>query len=306
MGTISNIRVEPCDVTWGEDVAQVTKITAVADNASSLNDTYFFLYAGDNATKYYVWLNVGAGGTDPAITGATGIEVTLTANDTAADVADAVKTAIDSETDFSATVSSAVVTVTNAANGYATAPYEGDSATGFSFEVTTQGMLAEDAGYLEGDIEISGLGEDTVAINAHQEGTDTLGHIRTGFSEMTVAVTFKETSVSQLRKIFVQGGGAAYTPDGTSSTEVFGLGTSKRFTQTLTQAKKLVLHPRALGSSDKSRDMTFWKAYPQLDSIAKSGESEFGVSVTFTLYPDSSKVEQVRYFAYGDGSQTLT
>jgi len=308
MGTVSNVKIEPCNVTWGEDVAQVSKVTAVADSSGSLNDAYFFLYSATNATKYYVWINSSAAGTDPSIAGATGIEVTISDDDTASAVASAIQTAVDNVSDFSATVSSDVVTITNAANGYATGPYDssGSSATGFSFSVDTEGNKAADVGYIDGDIEVAGLGEDLEPVTAQQEGTDVLGHIRKGIPEIEVTVNFKETTVSQLRKVFTQGGGDTFTPDGSSSTEVYGMGTSKRFTHTLTQASELNLHPATLGSSDKSRDLTFWKAYPQLDTLTFSGESIMTIPVTFTIYPDSAKREEIRYFAYGDGTQTLT
>ncbi len=140
-------------------------------------------------------------------------------------------------------------------------------------------------------------------IVSHQSGSNVLSSIRTG-KEVEITVNFKETSVAQLRKCFAFGGGTPYTP--ASGTEVFGMGQANDFTQTILQAAKLVLHPVVLGSGDLSRDCTFWKAYPQVDKLGFSSEKEMMIPVKFKVYPDSSKNSSIRYFAYGDGSQTLT
>lgn len=72
---------------------ELTKIECVADVSSSLNDTSFHI--DSSSTNYYVWFNVGESGTDPETEGRTGIEVALSENATAADVATAVSSAID-------------------------------------------------------------------------------------------------------------------------------------------------------------------------------------------------------------------
>lgn len=135
----------------GSGTEEVTEVTTVADVAGSLNDTYWLL--NSPTTEYYVWYNVSGGGTDPSIGGKTGIEVAISTNDTANDVASATQSAIDSESDFAASVSTNVVTVTNAAVGSVADAEDGASATGFSFNVTTQGISA--------DIDYTILGVDT-------------------------------------------------------------------------------------------------------------------------------------------------
>jgi hypothetical protein len=88
----------------------------------------------------------------------------------------------------------------------------------------------------------------------------------------------------------------------TGTNALTGWGKSKDFTGMMTEAAKLALHPVALDSSDKSRDLAFWKAYPMVGSIVKSGENPSTVSVTFKIFPDTSKADEVRLFALGDHS----
>lgn len=81
-----------------------------------------------------------------------------------------------------------------------------------------------------------------------------------------------------------------------------GWGSSQDFTQTLSDARKLVLHPVVLDATDLSRDWAFFKTYPVLGSITHSGESPMVVNVTFRCYPDTSKAAGIRLFNYGDSS----
>ena len=67
-----------------------------------------------------------------------------------------------------------------------------------------------------------------------------------------------------------------------------------------------MIHPKVLGSSDKTRDFTFMKCYPILDKIDFSGEKILMLPIKFQLYPLLTNNDRVEYFAFGDGSQTLT
>lgn len=118
--------------------AEVTSVVCVADSGGSLNNTYFYLNSANNSTQYYVWYNVSSGGTDPAISGKTGIEVAIATNDANTVVASATQSAINALSDFSASVGSATVTITNASAGAATDASDAGS-TGFTITTTTQG-----------------------------------------------------------------------------------------------------------------------------------------------------------------------
>lgn len=302
MGTPGNVKIEPMTVTWGEDVAEVQTVTTVADVSSSLNNKYFFLYSALNAVKYHIWYNVGSAGTDPNPGGSTAVVVAISANATANTVATATAAAVDALAAFVSTASQAVVTVTNAAVGYSTQGYEGVG-TGFSFALTTEGDTAADIGFADGDIEIA-VKENLVEIKAHQTGSNIQSEIRTG-KTVEVTIKFKETSTTQLSKLLRQAGGT-FTPAGANSTEVNGWGSYRDFTQTLSQSKKLVLHPVALSTSDHSRDFTVHQAYANLDKLTFSGENIFMVPVKFRAYPKYALNDRVEYFSFGDGTQTLT
>ena len=101
---------------------EVTKIICVADSSSSLQSKYFTISgmgADFEQNNYYVWIDVGSGGTHPGISG-TGIEVDISADASNSTVATAVSNAIHAKTDISTSVSTATVTVTNAVRGSVT------------------------------------------------------------------------------------------------------------------------------------------------------------------------------------------
>jgi hypothetical protein len=302
MGTVANVKVEPMTVTFGTDTAQVVTIGYRADSAGDLNNDYFFVYNAAG-TKFHVWHNINSAGSNPAPAGSTAIEVAGATGATAAALATAAATAIGAATGLDATASEGVVTVTCTGTGYASGPHEGVG-TGFTFAVTTQGVASADVGFTDGEIEVS-MSEELVDVTAHQEGADVLSQIRTGISEVTVSLTLKETTVAQVKKMLAMAGGS-FTPVGSAATEVMGWGRNKRFTQTLAQASALVLHPVALPSSNRSRDIKFHLAYPMLESLNFSGEDVFSIPVTFRCYPSTSLNDTVEYFSLGDHTQTLT
>ena len=105
---------------------------------------------GYKTVQYYVWMNVGSAGSDPSVSGATGVEVTFSADANSATVATAVKNKLDATTGFSASVgvgagSDSIVTVTNTNRGSVTDA--SDNNTGFTISTTTQGT-----GQLTGNI----------------------------------------------------------------------------------------------------------------------------------------------------------
>lgn len=122
-------------------ISQVTQVTTVADVANSLNGKYFLINSGNNVKQYYVWYKT-SGGTaiDPAIAGATGIEVFINTGDTANTVAFNTSNAINSlaQQDFVSTVSTNVITITTNAEGYTNASTAGTS--GFAVTTPTSGQ----------------------------------------------------------------------------------------------------------------------------------------------------------------------
>ena len=291
---VANIKLEPCDATW--EIEEKWDITAVADVSSSLNNKYFVIRNGADA-KFHVWFNVASGGTDPAPANSTAIVVAISANATASTIATAVAAAVDANAHFLATSSGAVITITAAVAGQSTD--WADFNTTFEFvQVQDGGSLA--LGYLEGDIEVT-FEETQLDINAHQTGTTILASLRQGLVN-NVSLTMKEADYAKYKELMLGTAGGAYTPSG--GTEVFGWGTASLGANTIVKARRLVLHPVALGSGVKTRDLCFWKSYALPDSLTISGENPKTLSLSFKVYKDDSKPEAVNQFVFGDWSQT--
>jgi len=140
---------------------EVTKIVCRPDEGGSLQSNYFFINGievdtttdvGYKIVEYYVWLDVSSGGSDPSLSGKTGIEVDISTDDNAATVATAVKNALDALSNFSASISSNEVTVTNTNRGSVTDA--SDFNTNNAISTTTQGtgQLAGNIKYPEASV----------------------------------------------------------------------------------------------------------------------------------------------------------
>lgn len=88
------------------------------------NGDYFTIDSPTNA--YYVWLNIGGDGTDPAVSGKIGIEVALSYADTNITAGTKIAAAINAEADFTASSASGTITVTCTETGVATDPTRGN------------------------------------------------------------------------------------------------------------------------------------------------------------------------------------
>lgn len=123
-----------------------TTFTMRADVAGDMGGTYFNIYSSgynNEEIPFYVWFDVDGGSADPNISGKTGIEVNISANDTAATIATAVKTkmhAYGNPDFFSATnLVAGKTVVTNWLNGDVMDATDGDIGGTFSINVDTQG-----------------------------------------------------------------------------------------------------------------------------------------------------------------------
>lgn len=150
-------------------VQEVTSITCVADVAGSLNNKYFTINTPSGS--YYVWFNVNAAGTDPAISGKTAIPVALATGATNSTVGTAVKNALNLVSGFSASNVGATVTVTDSSDGAAVdaANAGGGSSPGFTITTSTQGvtsLVALSKGQFDATIaEGTGAGDYTITFN---------------------------------------------------------------------------------------------------------------------------------------------
>ena len=124
----------------------VDTVTAVADVAGSLNNTYFWFYIA--TTQHYVWLNVNAAGADPT-PGGTGHEVAVATNDNAATVGAAIVAVIDAIASISASGTTNMLIEVDAVGVVTAAAYDGTGAgaTGFTFVNTIAGTANYTANY---------------------------------------------------------------------------------------------------------------------------------------------------------------
>lgn len=123
-------------------------ITLVADSTGSLNSTYFTFYTAGDLTGYYVWYNINAAGTDPMVSGLTGIEVAGATNASAATLATATRVAIAAVSGIRVTVTGATshVILTDKNIGSCTAAANGAATPGFSYSITKTGSYGKCSG----------------------------------------------------------------------------------------------------------------------------------------------------------------
>lgn len=107
-----------------EALPEVTKVTVAAYSAGLLSK-YFLL--SSPSVDYYVWLdNAANDGSDPAVGGKTGIEVTAQGTETPAEMAALYEAALESA-GFLVSREGATIQIANAATGAATDAVDGDT-----------------------------------------------------------------------------------------------------------------------------------------------------------------------------------
>jgi hypothetical protein len=118
---------------------QIWTCECVADDGGSLGGTYmtFEVQNESGTTAYYAWFDVDDGSVDPEPPDRTGVEVDISEDDSAADVASALAGAIDALGDVGASAVSDIVTITNGRNGETEEPFDID--TGCTVSVTQIG-----------------------------------------------------------------------------------------------------------------------------------------------------------------------
>lgn len=300
-GDVENIKIEPVWLTWG--FKGLDKICAVADVTSSLLDTYFTFEGVSETgvvTPYYAWMNVGAAGTDPLISGKTGVEIAFAADASATVVALAMVTAIDLLADMNAALDPCDATcmyMERVGQGVAEVATEVD--TTFTFTTVRTGDKLE-MGLTEGDLEIS-TSEDFSDETSHQEGTTVLERLKTGTNIEAISVVLKEATAAKLRPLLEVAG--ATIVEGLK--EITGVGTGDNFKNASKFSKHLVLHPKRLADSDISEDWMFPKAYPRIASNAFSGEASQKITVEFQILPDRLYKAKHQHLNYGDHSINL-
>ena len=296
-GSVGGIKIEPVNVAW--EIEEQWHIKCLANVSNSLDGKYFKLgKAGQTTFSHYVWIDSGAAA-DPAPSGLTAVPVVVAASAAASVVAAAIQAAVDALADFHASVSGDDVTITCDAVGDSAGVADPTSGgLGFTYTQCQEGGSL-DLGLLDGDVE-GGFEEKLLEITAHQTGVTPIADLRQGVSS-NLSLVMKEATVDKLKEIFAKAAGGTDTPSG--GTEVLGWGTSRQGLNTIVQARRLVLHPVATDTADKSGDLCFWKAYPQPEKLVFSGENPKTISVNWKFYLDSGKPAAIQLFAFGDWSQ---
>jgi len=131
------------DVTFTKQagVPAVDSVTCGAGSTAGLAGSYWTLSSPTN--DYYAWYTVDGAGADPAPAGRTAIPIAVLSTDTAAQVATKTAAALAAVTGtpFTASAVGADVTITDTANGPATAPAAGSTPAGWgTFAQTTAGV----------------------------------------------------------------------------------------------------------------------------------------------------------------------
>ena len=294
---IQNVKIDPVDVYFEQP--EMFCMEQVADVAGSLGGTYWTFDTPSNA--YYVWYDTGSD-VDPAVANRIGVEISITASDSAAVISGLVVTALDALADVNAKLADGSVddvVVEAVASGAVTAAADVDAGV----TITQLRAGADlDLGLIEGNVTF-GLAQETFEVTAHQQGPQVLGRIITAKNIESVSIQLKETDVAKL-KAFIEAAGASTTPAG--GTEVFGYGTGTNGLNQDTKARKLVFNPRSSGGrSVKGSDYCFWRAFPNVSELLFSGEEDNKITVEFQIQRDEKKVANLDTFIVGDHTQNL-
>lgn len=282
---------------WRFGVRQCRSITLVDDVAGSLEDEYWDVNEIDEnyvANDFYIWLNGGTG-TDPSISGKTGIQVTYTNNDTKETIAGLLVTALAAADVNIISNVAGVVTYENKFLGPVTLE---DATNAPSLTLTN---LALGSGGLIGAVASGGASvsssQSLENIVSDQTGDIVLDQIMKG-AEISLEMTVAEMTTANWESLVGDGSGDTLE----LSSNLTGYGTSKLYNSSFSNAGQLVGHPIRLALSDRSADVVIWKTMPVLNSINYSGAEVQGGEFSFSALRDASKDEKISLFARGDHS----
>jgi hypothetical protein len=128
----------------GDSSAVLPQIVSITTGAESTmaNNQWFSIYSSASGRQYVIWVNANGGGTDPTpIAGAIDLAWPVSTGQTAAQTAAALQTVLNGTffKDFSVSISSNVLTVTNTSAGVTASPYNFNIGTPFAITTTQAG-----------------------------------------------------------------------------------------------------------------------------------------------------------------------
>lgn len=265
-------------------------------DASALAGKYFNISSLD--TDYYVWFDDTVA-VDPAPAGRTAIPVSIVGTESAIAVAVLIETAVAANAQLNCKALSNEAKVLIEVKGLG-APLNAfaDVDTTFTLTILRAGSVLP-LGYLEGDVELT-LSEDLFEIKTHQTGSQTIGGLRTGTTLGPISMTLRETTAAKLKELLESS--AAVEHEGEVGRPVTGIGSlagSKQFGNVFSDAKMLVLHPTKNAATNYDEDFAFWLAYPNLNALSFSGESDRKLTVDFNIYLDELRDNEVNQMVVG-------
>jgi len=299
----STFLLSAADVKWVRREGTCIDVTTAA---TSQDGTYFEIDAPDdhagNNQAFYCWFDLDASSIDPAPAGRTAIEVDVVTGDTAEDVATKLAAALDGNANFRASVDPSDLSqvLVKSYYGGPVTQVTTDGDTTFTFVQTTSG-LGGDLGKTSGGVEVS-MEAQSVEIKSDQTGELVLDEVFTG-SSVEASMSFLEMTADRWKTIVGSVTGDTFTPGG--GTELTGYGESRLYSSFFDLGGQLILHPTRKDASDRSFDITFWKAAPKPSSINFSGEEPQSMEVTFTALADRSVESAISLMAFGDHDQDV-
>lgn len=264
------------------------------DTAGDQEDLYFTLNGIDEnyaEEKFYVWLDAGTG-TDPLVSGATGIQVVYTSGDDAATIAALAKTAIEAAGDFNVTLTGGNAEIENKFLGEITAE-DFSNAGSIALTVNKAGFGGKLGAIAQGGGSVS-TEQSLEDILSDQTGDIILDQIIKGAS-VSCDLTLVEMNAAKWQSLIGEG-------YGDKEGDAVGYGTSKLYKSSFDYAGMLVGHPIRLALSDRSADIVLWKTTPNMNSINYSGGEVQAAEFSFVALKDSTKPSTVDLFARGDHS----
>ena len=155
-------------------------------------------------------------------------------------------------------------------------------------------------GNTSGGVEIS-LDTSSVDIVLDQTGSSAQDSYQTGVT-VSVSMTILELNTTNYNAMISSTIGNTYTPN--AGTAVHGFGDDRNFTSMLSRCQLLELRP--VGDSDSTNAWSFWKSLPIPESLSFVPDSANSMSVTFKIFPDATKTEEVRIGVFGDNTQDFS
>lgn len=283
---------------WYYGKRECRTVTFVDDVAGSLEDEYFDLNLIDedyNEQQFYVWLDSGTG-TDPAISGKTGIQLTYVPNDSKETLSGLLVAALAGFNVLATDQGNGLAQLENnflgviTAESYASAP----SLTLTSLQVGTGGSLGAIA---QGGATIT-TEQSLEDIFRDDEGDVIQDQILKG-AGVSGELQAAEMSTSNWESLVGEAFGDKHTE---GSDDLIGYGTSKLYQSSFSYAGQLVGHPKRLANSDRSADICIWKTVSNMTDINYSGSEVQVGSFTFQALPDRNKPNAINLFARGDHS----